>query len=170
MFPNCLLWKCFLWLMQCEVGHSLSNHPIFTQIPHGPTHIFQKKILKIPYIQIFGSWSLLIFELSAFKNDTQNLFRSVAYKIPFSKGCISLTSWDIYQKFWMWIADYPCVSFQPEFRVTATGVVLELDKSMTIVKKLKLTGTPYKIYKKTSFIQVGRYWSMVVSSVPLLSE
>ena len=26
---------------------------------------------------------------------------------------------------------------------------------MTIMKKLKLTGTPYKIYKKTAFIQVS---------------
>ncbi len=41
----------------------------------------------------------------------------------------------------------------PGFRVSATGVVLDIDRSVKIVKKIKLTGTPYKIYKNTAFIR-----------------
>lgn len=42
----------------------------------------------------------------------------------------------------------------PSFRVSATGVVLDVDAgSQKIVKKLKLTGTPAKIYKNTAFIK-----------------
>ncbi|EAU38094.1 hypothetical protein ATEG_01337 [Aspergillus terreus NIH2624] len=41
----------------------------------------------------------------------------------------------------------------PGFRIAATGVVQSVDEHTEIVKKLKLTGLPYKIFKNTAFIK-----------------
>ena len=44
-------------------------------------------------------------------------------------------------------------SSNPGFRIAASGVVLAVDENTEIVKKLKLTGTPYKIFRNTAFIR-----------------
>jgi ribosome biogenesis protein BMS1 len=43
--------------------------------------------------------------------------------------------------------------FTNKFRLAATGNVLNLDRTVNVVKKLKLVGQPMRIHKKTAFIR-----------------
>ena len=47
-----------------------------------------------------------------------------------------------------------------KFRIAATGYVLELNHSYQIMKKLKLIGESFKIYKNTAFVK-GMFTSKV---------
>ena len=40
-----------------------------------------------------------------------------------------------------------------QFRVSGTGIVLELNHSFQIMKKLKLVGEPFKVFKNTAFVK-----------------
>lgn len=53
--------------------------------------------------------------------------------------------------------------YSARWRIAATGVVMQLDASIKIVKKLKLVGTPAKIHRNTAFIQ-GMFNSQLEAS------
>jgi ribosome biogenesis protein BMS1 len=51
-----------------------------------------------------------------------------------------------------------------KFRISGTGLVMEINKSFEIMKKIKLIGEPYKIMKNTAFVKGMFNSSMEVSN------
>lgn len=63
--------------------------------------------------------------------------------------CTQTVREDIVQFFLL----YSLFFSKAKFRIAATGYIMELNHSFEIMKKLKLIGEPFKIYKNTAFVK-----------------
>eukprot|EP00239_Pterosperma_sp_CCMP1384_P001732 CAMPEP_0197846034 /NCGR_PEP_ID=MMETSP1438-20131217/2861_1 /TAXON_ID=1461541 /ORGANISM="Pterosperma sp., Strain CCMP1384" /LENGTH=1206 /DNA_ID=CAMNT_0043457543 /DNA_START=45 /DNA_END=3665 /DNA_ORIENTATION=+ len=116
-------------------------------------HRWHKKILKAQDPLIFSiGWrrfqSLPMYALE----DRNGRHRAVKYT-PEHMHCIAAFWGPLSPPNTGFICFQKLTHTQASFRVSATGVLRELDQSVKIMKKLKLVGTPYKIFKNTAFIK-----------------
>ena len=116
-------------------------------------HRWHKKILKNrdPLIVSLG-WRRFQTVVTYSMPDTKNHHRVVKYT-PEHLHCTA-TFFGPLTAPGAGVCAFQCTSDRAAgFRLAATGVVLELDQSFRIVKKLKLTGTPLQVYRNTAFIK-----------------
>ncbi|KAK0621613.1 hypothetical protein B0T17DRAFT_559885 [Bombardia bombarda] len=116
-------------------------------------HRWHKKILKTGDPLIFSlGWrrfqSLPVYSIS----DSRIRNRMLKYT-PEHMHCFSTFYGPLIAPNSSFVCFQSFSSANPSFRIAATGTVLSVDESSEIVKKLKLTGTPYKIFKNTAFIK-----------------
>jgi ribosome biogenesis protein BMS1 len=85
-------------------------------------------------------------------NDRDARFRALKYT-PEHSHCIASLYGPVTPPSTGCLAVQSVTQRASDFRIAATGVVLELDKSSDVVKKLKLQGFPMKVFKNTAFIR-----------------
>lgn len=116
-------------------------------------HRWHKKILKTNDPLIFSlGWrrfqSLPIYSIS----DSRTRNRMLKYT-PEHTFCFATIYAPLIAPSSGFVCFNSMAATNPGFRIAATGTVLSVDESTEIVKKLKLTGVPYKIFKNTAFIK-----------------
>jgi ribosome biogenesis protein BMS1 len=85
-------------------------------------------------------------------NDRDARFRALKYT-PEHSHCIASLYGPVTPPSTGCLAVQSVTQRAQDFRIAATGVVLEQDKSSDVVKKLKLQGFPMKVFKNTAFIR-----------------
>nr|CAD7392673.1 unnamed protein product [Timema cristinae] len=116
-------------------------------------HRWHSKILKTQDPLIISLGWRRFQTLPVFSKLEDNLRHRLLKYTPEHVACIAHFWGPITPQSTGFLAIQDVATKQPGFRIAATGAVVELDKSAHVTKKLKLIGTPYKIYKKTAFIK-----------------
>ncbi|KAI9202712.1 uncharacterized protein BJ171DRAFT_166060 [Polychytrium aggregatum] len=116
-------------------------------------HRWYKKVLKNNDPLIFSmGWrrfqSIPVFSLN--ENNTRN--RMLKYT-PEHMHCIATFYGPVTPPNTGFCTFQSVSEVSSSFRVSSTGVVVDINQSTEVVKKLKLTGTPFKIFKNTAFIK-----------------
>ncbi|KAF4513556.1 hypothetical protein G6O67_000813 [Ophiocordyceps sinensis] len=116
-------------------------------------HRWHKRILKTNDPLVFSlGWrrfqSLPIYSIS----DSRTRNRMLKYT-PEHMHCFATTYAPLIAPNTGFVCFNSLAADTPGFRIAATGTVLSVDESTEIVKKLKLTGHPYKVFKNTAFIK-----------------
>lgn len=116
-------------------------------------HRWYSKILKSRDPLIFSVGWRRFQSLPIYSKLEDNLRHRMLKYTPEHVACISHFWGPITPQSTGILAIQDVASREPGFRIAATGSIVEMDKSTHVVKKLKLTGVPMKIYRKTAFIK-----------------
>ncbi|KII70146.1 Ribosome biogenesis protein BMS1 [Thelohanellus kitauei] len=115
-------------------------------------HKFHQKVLKTrdPLVLSIGWRRFQTVPLFAVEDANKRL-RAIKYT-PKSNFCVAVCYGPITQP-GFGVLGIQKLDNDSNFRISVTGVTLENDQSCKIVKKLKLVGYPFQIYKNTVFVE-----------------
>lgn len=127
-------------------------------------HIWYPKILKTNDPIIFSiGWRKFQSVPVYCIEDRNHRLRMIKYT-PKYRDCFAITYGPFFPINVSIVAIQKYTDDVKHFRICGTGDIMEVNQSFQVMKKLKLMGEPYEIYKKTCFIK-----GMFNSSVTLFS-
>lgn len=141
--PECPIILCGLKPMENNLGYLRARFK---------KHRFAKKILKTndPLIISMGWRRFQTMPVYCTEDAGTDRLRMVKYTSKF--GFVNMVFYGP-----LTTVNTPLLAIQnfeaQDFRVSGSGIVLELNSQFSIMKKLKLIGEPFKIFKNTAFVK-----------------